>query len=112
WGWLSCEENTDINGGQSPIRHGYTFLCPIDAESVQAPQRIDGYGRCNHEAVAVDPSNDYAYLTEDRGDSCLYRFVPDSMDDPFVGRLQALKVVGQDNYATLLMPVNEVLDVE
>ena len=30
------------------------------------PHRIVGYGRCRHEAVAVDPSNYYAYLTEDR----------------------------------------------
>ena len=37
WGWLSCEENTDINQG---VRHGYTVVCPIDAESVQAPQKL------------------------------------------------------------------------
>jgi secreted PhoX family phosphatase len=109
WGWLSCEENTDINGIH---RHGYTFVCPTDAESVQPPQRVDGYGRYNHEAVAVDPSNYYAYLTEDRGDSCLYRFVPTDMAEPFVGQLQALKVVGQDEFATTTMSEGEVVDVE
>ncbi|HLT34652.1 MAG TPA: alkaline phosphatase PhoX, partial [Enhygromyxa sp.] len=31
WGWLSCEENVDINGGYG---HGYTFLCLTDAETV------------------------------------------------------------------------------
>ena len=109
WGWLSCEENTDIHGN---YRHGYTFACPIDATSVQAPQRIDGYGRFNHEAVAVDPSNYHAYLTEDRGDSCLYRFVPDAMAEPFVGRLQALKVVGVDEYETGTMAEGEVVEIE
>ncbi|HLT35420.1 MAG TPA: alkaline phosphatase PhoX, partial [Enhygromyxa sp.] len=44
--------------------------------------------------------------------SCLYRFVPDDMAEPFIGKLQALKIVGQDTYNTLLMGVGEVLDVE
>ena len=91
WGWLSCEENVEINTvGDQEYRHGYTFVCPIDADTVQAPQPVVGYGRYNHEAVAIDPSNHYAYLTEDRADGCLYRFVPDAMDEPFVGQLQAL----------------------
>jgi hypothetical protein len=33
-------------------------------------------GRFNHEAVAIDPQTGYVYETEDRGDSCLYRFRP------------------------------------
>ncbi|EDM79398.1 hypothetical protein PPSIR1_02556 [Plesiocystis pacifica SIR-1] len=109
WGWLSCEENVDINGG---VRHGYTFVCPTDADSVQDPQPVEGYGRYNHEAVAVDPSNFHAYLSEDRGDSCLYRFVPDDMSDPFTGQLQALRVVGQDNFATTNMDPGDVVDVD
>ncbi|EDM80196.1 hypothetical protein PPSIR1_36137 [Plesiocystis pacifica SIR-1] len=109
WGWLSCEETVEINEG---IRHGYTFVCPIDAETVQAPQIVEGYGRYNHEAVAIDPSNNYAYLTEDRADSALYRFVPDAMAEPFVGTLQALKVVGQDEFQTSGMSVGDVLDIE
>jgi MYXO-CTERM domain-containing protein len=62
--------------------------------------------------VAIDPSNNSAYLTEDRIDSCFYRFVPDSMSEPFVGRLQAMKVVGQDGFNTLLMAEGEVIDIE
>jgi secreted PhoX family phosphatase len=108
WGWLSCEENVEING---EYRHGYVFACPIDAEALQPPQRIDGYGRCNHEAVAIDPSTNIAYLTEDRLDSCLYRFVPDAMDEPFVGKLQALMVVDQPGFSTLQVEVGEVLDI-
>ncbi len=93
WGWLSCEENTATN-------HGYVFLCPADADAVSMPQKITGYGRYNHEAVAIDPATNIAYLTEDRGDSCLYRFVPDQMAVPFVGKLQALKVTGENNLDT------------
>lgn len=93
WGWLSCEENVDGD-------HGYVFACPVDADTVQDPQRIDGYGRYNHEAVAIDPGTLAAYLTEDRGDGCLYRFMPDDPAEPFVGTLQALRVIGEDNAAT------------
>jgi hypothetical protein len=106
WGWLSCEENTDTN-------HGYVFLCRTDATSVQMPDRIVGYGRFNHEAAAVDPSTNIAYLTEDRGDSCVYRFVPTAMDMPFVGKLQAMKIVGTDNFNTSTsMSLSAPLDVE
>ena len=89
WGWLSCEESDDTG-------HGFVFLTKTDAESIQPPQRIDAYGRCYHEAVAIDPETYVAYLTEDRDDSCLYRMVPDSMDTPFEGKLQALKIVDED----------------
>lgn len=88
WGWLSCEENVDGD-------HGYVFVCPTDATQVVPPQRVEGYGRFNHEAAAVDPETNICYLTEDRGDSCFYRFVPDDPAIPFVGTLQALRVVDQ-----------------
>jgi secreted PhoX family phosphatase len=109
WGWISCEENIEINGA---YRHGYAFLCRTDKTTVQPPVRLNGYGRFNHEAVAVDPSNYHAYLTEDRSDGCLYRFVPNNMGQPFVGKLQALKVVGEDQYNTDDMTVGEAVDVE
>ena len=104
WGWLSCEE-TDSAG------HGYVFLCPTDAATVQPPRRIVGYGRCNHEAACVDPATSVAYLTEDRGDSCLYRFVPASPEDPFTGTLQALVIEGAPGFATTEMAVGEVAPV-
>ena len=93
WGWLSCEE-TVVPG------HGYVFLCSPEADRVAAARPIVGYGRYNHEAVAVDPATSVAYLTEDRNDGALYRFVPDTPDDPFSGRLQAMAVVGQNNLDT------------
>ena len=93
WGWLTCEE-TDTAG------HGYVFLTKTDASGIQAAQRIDAYGRYNHEAVAIDPETYTAYLTEDRGNSCLYRMVPSSKETPFEGQLQALRIIGEDK-ATL-----------
>lgn len=90
WGWLSCEESTSQG-------HGYVFVCPIDATEVQEPQVVRAYGRFNHEAVCVDPDTLIAYLTEDRGDSAFYRFVPDDPADPHgAGQLQAMKIVGQE----------------
>lgn len=93
WGWLSCEETTEPG-------HGYVFLCDIGAERVQPPRRLVGYGRFKHEAATVDPATHIAYLTEDVGDSCFYRFVPATRDAPFAGKLQALAVVGRDRLAT------------
>lgn len=94
WGWLSCEE--DVEDG-----HGWVFACPADAETLQPPQQIKAYGRFNHEAVAIDPETHIAYLTEDRQDGCVYRFVPDDKDDPWgAGTLQAMAVQGTDNFDT------------
>lgn len=93
WGWLSCEE--DMTPG-----HGYVFLCSPDASDVEAPRLIKGYGRFNHEAATVDAQTHIAYLTEDRADGCFYRFVPDHFDQPFVGKLQALKIKNKWKHKT------------
>ncbi len=86
WGFLSCEENVDPG-------HGYVFLCAPKAEAVRPPQKVPAYGRFLHEAVAIDLETHAAYLTEDRKDGCLYRFVPNDRDAPFgAGRFQALTV--------------------
>jgi hypothetical protein len=92
WGWLSCEESTDA-------RHGYVFLCPVDANRLLPARRVDAYGRFNHEGVCIDPVTHIAYLTEDRYDGCLYRFVPERKDQPFYGKLQAMKRRGVDRYS-------------
>lgn len=85
WGWLSCEE--DVAPG-----HGFVFVCPPSATALRKPEPIRGYGRFRHEAVAIDPTTLVAYLTEDREDACLYRFVPKSRGAPFEGRLEALAI--------------------
>ena len=93
WGWLSCEETVEEG-------HGYVFACPIEASSLVKAEPIHGYGRFRHEAVAIDPRTHVAYLTEDEGDGCLYRFVPDDPARPFTGKLQAMKVEGSNKYNT------------
>jgi hypothetical protein len=105
WGWLTCEENTDAG-------HGYVFVCSTDAETVQPYERVVGYGRFNHEAACVEPATNVCYLTEDRGDSCLYRFVPDDPGEPFVGTLQALRVVDEDGFATSGMAIGDTVDID
>lgn len=77
WGsWISCEETFEatLNGTKW---HGYNFEVPARAEfGLADPVALVDMGRFNHEAIAVDPNTGYIYETEDRGDSCLYRFVP------------------------------------
>ena len=48
-------------------------------------------GRFNHEAVAFDRFNN-AYLTEDRSDGLIYKFIPKSTNDLNEGELFALKI--------------------
>jgi len=83
WGsWISCEENTSTPAGNkfgNPLnvskKHGYNFEVPSQGGLVK-PVPLVAMGRFNHEAVAVDPVSGYIYQTEDRGDSCFYRFRP------------------------------------
>ncbi len=87
WGWLSCEE--DVEPG-----HGFVFLCETDAERVAPARPIPAFGRFRHEAAAVDAATGIVYLTEDRPEGCLYRFVPTDRARPFEGRLEALALRG------------------
>ena len=82
WGsWVSSEENTSTpagnNGGSRDVstKHGYNFEVPARGGLV-TPVALTDMGRFNHEAIAVDPATGYVYETEDRGDSCFYRFKP------------------------------------
>jgi secreted PhoX family phosphatase len=50
--------------------------------------------------VASPGTGAFAYLSEDREDAALYRFLPDQASDPFRGRLQALRVIGQPAFET------------
>lgn len=89
WGtWLTCEETVAIRNG---VRHGYVFEIPASGYGNAAP--LVGLGRFNHEAAAVDPETGIVYLTEDRGDSLFYRFIPSeygNLRSP--GTLEALKL--------------------
>jgi len=106
WGFLSCEES--MTDG-----HGYVFLCSTLADTVRPPHRITAYGRFFHEAVAIDVRTSTAYLTEDRADSCLYRFVPDAKNQPFgKGTFQAMVVRDSPRFnVSQSMPRDQALPI-
>ncbi len=74
--------------------HGFVFEVPASIEIARAkPEPIKAMGRFNHEAVCVDPKSGIVYLTEDRPDSLLYRFIPNEKGNLHAGgKLQALVV--------------------
>lgn len=114
WGtWLSCEETVDPG-------HGWVFEVPATAQiGLADPVPLKALGRFNHEAVAVDPATGAAFLTEDRPDGLLYRFLPDE-PGRFLkgGRLQALALRDRrgadtgNHGKTPLVAERQPLDVE
>jgi secreted PhoX family phosphatase len=80
WGtWLTCEETEAKAGGALTKDHGFVFeVDPFGNNRNKNPFPLMAMGRFAHEAVAVDPRNSTAYLTEDAGNpnGLLYRFVP------------------------------------
>jgi len=124
WGsWLSAEECTYLPGPADETnhdlrpdvsaRHGYVFEVDAYATEPVEPVPIRGMGRFYHEAVAVDPATGFVYLTEDRDDGVLYRYVPDVIANgtrkPFElragdlargGVLEALRIPGHPSLLT------------
>lgn len=99
--WLSCEEDVSDRGDALERDHGYVFEVRPSAEGLADPRPIPAMGRFNHEAVAADARSGILYLTEDRSDGCLYRFLPDDPRDYHAGgRLQALRVSGRPGLDT------------
>jgi secreted PhoX family phosphatase len=100
WGsWLTCEESVTGPGqkyGEGLDKnHGWVFEVPAAQTGLVEPVPLVTMGRFNHEAACVDPATGYVYLTEDREDSVLYRFVPSEPGNlSRGGRLQAMKVEG------------------
>lgn len=95
--WLSCEERFTRTKHH---KHGYVFEVDPLAKRAVKPMPLVGLGRFRHEAAGVD-ANGIVYLTEDRLDSCFYRFIPQHAGDLHRGgTLQALRVKGQDKYDT------------
>lgn len=90
--WLTCEEDVTIVRDNFEKIHGFVFEVPASADISRAkPLPIKAMGRFNHEAVCVDPKSGIVYLTEDRGDGLLYRFIPNEKGNLHAGgRLQAL----------------------
>lgn len=110
WGsWLSCEEcffdpGTSFernNVIRRDKKHGYIFEVPAAAMEAVTPVPLTEMGRFEHEAAAVNPVSGYVYLTEDRHQSLLYRFVP-NVPGKLVegGKLQALAVLNKPRFDT------------
>ncbi|WP_081095396.1 alkaline phosphatase PhoX [Erythrobacter donghaensis] len=100
WGsWLTCEEAPTGPGqpyGEGLERsHGWVFEVPASARGLVDAVPLTAMGRFNHEAAVVDPATGIVYLTEDRDDSVLYRFLPKTPGRLAEGgRLQAMVVEG------------------
>ena len=100
--WISCEEITTRAGDGFARDHGCAFQVPASvSHQIASPVPIRGMGRFNHEAVAVDPTTNIIYQTEDMHDSLIYRFIP---EDPTQleagGKLQALQISGAPSLDT------------
>ncbi|AZI38219.1 DUF839 domain-containing protein [Caenibius tardaugens NBRC 16725] len=77
WGsWLTCEEDVTRAGDKVGQDHGWIFEVPAHATRQVEAVPLKAMGRFNHEAAAVDPATGIVYLTEDREDGLLYRFIP------------------------------------
>ncbi|MFK7850754.1 MAG: alkaline phosphatase PhoX [Akkermansiaceae bacterium] len=96
WGsWITCEEPKNLTDKRGK-NHGWCFeVEATDKPGLQKPVALKALGRFRHEAVALDPATGILYLTEDRNDGLLYRFIPEKPKDFTVGRLQALVVSGK-----------------
>ena len=100
WGsWLTCEEAPTGPGqrfGEGLAEnHGWVFEVPANATGLIDAVPLKAMGRFNHEAACIDPRTGIVYLSEDRDDSVLYRFVPTTpgrLGDG--GLLQAMVVEG------------------
>lgn len=112
--WLTCEEYVDSSWAPTTKRHGYVFEVNPTDRDVQPANPLKNMGRFKHEAVAVDDQNQVLYLTEDKGDSCIYRYIPDNYPNLEKGKLQALKIVGNPKLKTgdKRWGATEILDVE
>ena len=94
WGtWLSCEENI-AKKDPKKTPHGYVFEIDPRKKGLEKPIPLKAMGRFNHEAVAFDRFNN-AYLTEDRMDGLIYKFIPNRNKSLRSGSLFALQIEGQ-----------------
>ena len=90
WGtWLTCEE-PGSRMDRLP-KHGFVFEVPAAANALVEAKPLRAMGRFNHEAACVDPATGIVYMSEDRDDGLLYRYVPEVPGDLAKGgKLQAL----------------------
>ena len=109
WGsWVTCEEPADLTTKWGK-KHGYCFEVPAKREAgLTKPVPIKEMGRFRHEAIAVDPVTGIVYLTEDRNDGVIYRFIPKVKGElAGGGRLQALKIAKKGKFDSRNWPGNK-----
>jgi uncharacterized protein len=96
WGsWITCEEPEELTSERGK-QHGWCFeVKATSSPGIQTPVPLKALGRFRHEAVALDPRTGWLYLTEDRTDGLLYRFLPEKKGDLTRGKLQALTLRGK-----------------
>jgi uncharacterized protein len=121
WGsWISCEEdvatpatNEKDNPKNVSRKHGYNFEV-IPGKPLTTSVPLISMGRFRHEAIASDPNTDIIYQTEDRENSCIYRFIPKVKGDLVAGgTLEALVIKGMPQVFTEIdFPLNEPKAVE
>jgi len=97
WGtWLTCEETEKLAGTSRDKDHGYVF--EVSPRQTENPNNsnvpLKFLGRFAHEAVAVDPSTNVIYETEDasRPNGLYFRWVPPA---GFTGEKGALVALAQ-----------------
>lgn len=119
WGtWLTCEESVSRPDDEIGKDHGYIFEVPATADGLVTAKPLKAMGRFNHEAAVVDPRTSIVYLTEDRGDSLFYRFIPKVFGKlARGGKLQALAIKHKPKFDTrnwlqMNMPQNFWLETE
>lgn len=95
--WLSCEEPQIAPRVTGEFARGAVWECDPYEESQGT--ELPAMGIFKHEAVAIDPVNEHAFLTEDETDGNFYRFVPDSYPDLSAGTLQTA-IVADDGTVT------------
>lgn len=106
----TCATDLQVRGppgpGDASTRHGYCFEVPAHTGVISDAVPITGMGRFNHEAAVVDPATGYVYETEDRGDGCIYRYLPYEYGNLQAGgELQALKLVdGPSDTSSGMLP--------
>jgi uncharacterized protein len=106
WGtWLTCEETTTSAGATTSKNHGYLFeVDPKGGLTNAVP--YSAMGRAAHEAVAINPANGFAYITEDSSGGLVYKFSPTNTSPAYGalgdgGALYAMKVPNYADFALL-----------
>jgi len=100
--WLTCEETSTVKGKRFEQDHGFVFEVPATTTpSLAEPKPIKAMGRFMHEACCTDPRTGIVYMTEDRHDGIIYRYVPNDPDDLHAGgKLEALSIADQPSFDT------------